>query len=687
MNHFQQSEPLKALLPHAWYPFLGRFHAPTPIQSAAIPVILRGENVLLMAPTAGGKTESFAAPMAERIQGYGSPTLSAWIISPTRALVNDLFRRLRPPLEKMGLRVGRRTGDHREISGRRPPHMVVTTPESLDSILTRAPKLLKGVRFMVLDEVHMLDKTPRGDQLACLVSRVAHISRSMQRMASSATIEDPEGLASRYLGPGHEIVRASGNRPIAADFVHGGAGDLLKALKADCAGPFKTRKVLAFVKRRADAETLYGVFKNRPPFGDAVFLHHGSLSRHQRETVEKRMLTGTSGLCFATSTLEVGIDIGDIDLIVLMSPPGDVSSLLQRMGRGNRRTATTRVLCYCRKPGDLFIYQHLLECAKKGCLLGGSHGFIPSVLAQQCLSLLMQSPGRWINPKVLASRMPPWLSKTQWNPRLGELLDHLAEKGWLLVQGNRYSMGDRLEEAFERGHIHSNIAQDAQEVQVVDQDTRKVLGTLPRSATETGSILLSGRHLEISSTAGPNRLLVRDSQVKSHLSIHKTRGPVIETALARDFARFLGFPPGTAPLLRLEDGRWGLFHFTGSLWGVLLSLLIAREKGTDVSAVNGYFMLLSQPLEDLPRNIPRSEVRGVILRHRRKLRHRIQEGGWASQIQVSWRDAHLLARVDMDGFMKELQGMSLDENIEAEQKERLVALAGGLPMADGIGRP
>ncbi len=678
MNHFQHAHTLKALLPHAWYPFLGRFRAPTPIQSAAIPVILKGHNVLIMAPTAGGKTESFAAPMAERIQGDGSPTLSAWIISPTRALVNDLFRRLTPPLEKMGLRVGRRTGDHREISGRRPPHMVVTTPESLDSILTRATKLLKDVRFMVLDEVHMLDKTARGDQLACLVSRVGRISSPLQLMASSATIEDPRGLASRYLGPTHEMVKASGSRPIAADFVHGGTGDLAKALKAACAGPFKTRKVLAFVKRRADAEILYGVFKNRPPFGDAVFLHHGSLSRHQRETVEKRMLTGTTGLCFATSTLEVGIDIGDIDLIVLMNPPGDVSSLLQRMGRGNRRTAATRVLCRCRKPGEMFIYRHLLECAEKGRLLGGSHGFIPSVLAQQCLSLLMQSPGRWVNPKVLASRMPPWLAKTPWTMRLSELMDHLAETGWLLVQKNRYTVGDRLEETFERGLIHSNIASDAQEVQVVDQDTRKVLGTLPRSATEAGHLLLSGRHLEISSTAGPDQFLVRDSQVKSDLSIHKTRGPVIETALARDFARFLEVPPGTAPLIPLKDGLWGLFHFSGSLWGVLLSLLIHRETGTDISAVNGYFMRLSGPVDKLPRSISRSEVRGVILRHRRKLRYRIQEGGWASWIPASWRDAHLLASVDIDGFMETLQGMSVDEDIQAEKKDMLVELAGAM---------
>lgn len=672
MNH---AGNIKGLLPHAWYPFLGRFPSLTPIQREAIPVILKGHNALLIAPTAGGKTESFAAPIAEMIKGDGKALcLSAWIVSPTRALVNDLFRRLKPPLEKMGLRVGRRTGEHREISGTKPPHLVVTTPESLDSILTRNPTLLKQARFIVLDEVHILDKTPRGDQLTCLVSRVTHIAKNIQVMASSATIDDPAQLALRYLGPAHTMVKAPGTRPIEADFVRGGAGELAKALNAVCTGFSGTRKILAFVKRRADAETFCRVFKHRAPFGDAVFLHHGSLSRSQREMVEKRMLTGTSGLCFTTSTLEVGIDIGDIDLIVLMHPPSDVSSLLQRMGRGNRRTGTTRVLCWCQKPGEVFMYQHLLECAKAGRLLSGPYQFIPSVLAQQCLSLLMQSPSRWISAKVLNSRMPPWLGNTPWPGRLSELMDHLAEKEWLRIQQNRYIMGDRLEDAFLRGQIHSNIADEAQEVQVVDQDTRRVLGSLPKSATETGHLMLSGRNLEISGTAGPDQLLVRDSQTKAGLSIHGTRGPVVEAALAQDFARFLNVSSGTVPLLHLRDGLWGLFHFMGSLWGVLLSLMMAQLKGIDIATVNGYFMLISQPVDRLPQNLRHSEIRKIILRHRRKLRYRIEEGGWASQIPGAFRDAHLLACVDVDGFTTTVQKMTVDEKVPPEQRDRLVEL-------------
>ena len=254
-------------------------------------------------------------------------------------------------------------------------------------------------------------------------------------------------------------------------------------------------------------------------------------------------------------------------------------------------------------------------------------------------------------------------------------MDHLAEKGWMQVQRNRYVMGDRLEDAFMRGQIHSNIAGEAQEVQVVDQGTRRILGTLPKSGTETGHLMLSGRHLEISGTAGTDQLLVRDSKIKSDLSIHRTRGPVIETALAQDFARFLGIPSGTAPLLPLEDGLWGLFHFMGSLWGVLLSLVMAQLNSMAVSTVNGYFVLLTQPVNELPEKLRHSEIRKIILRHRKKLRYRIQEGGWASQIPVSWRDAHLLACVDVDRFIKEVQSMRVDENIQPEQKMRLVELA------------
>ncbi len=676
MSDLSAIRELKRLLPKSWHAFLARFGTPTPIQLAGIPAIMKGRGVLLISPTASGKTETYTAPMAEMIQSLDGPRhLSGWIISPTRALVNDLARRLKAPLGAMGLRVGRRTGEHREISVSNPPHLVVTTPESLDSILSRSPSLLLALRFLVLDEVHMLDGTPRGDQLACLVSRVHRIRKEIQVIASSATVEDPEGLMLRYVGSDCEMVKALGNRPIEARFIHNSPGTLARELRHIRSKNPEVRKILAFVQRRADAEMLFSLFKGRPPFGDAVFLHHGSLALTRRESVERRMLTGTSGLCFSTTTLEVGIDIGDIDLIMLTSPPPDVSALLQRIGRGNRRNRVTRVCCLTANPGETRRYEHLIESAQNGRLLGGYYGFCPSVLAQQCMSLLMQTPGRWITAGAVISRMPHWLGGTPWAKRLPELLDHLVEKNWLMKSGSRYFMGDELEEAFEKGRIHSNIEDSAGDIEVIDQDTRQVLGILPQAATEAGRLLLSGRHLKVSGPAGKNRVLVKDAATKTHLKTPLSRGPIICSRLARDFARFLGVSPGDVPMVMLQDGSFGLFHFMGSLWGVLLALLITHRTGIKPEQIDGFCMHLPERLDALPNDATVEEIRATVIRHKVRLRNRIREGGWTSQIPSRWRQTHLLECMDLEGFVNRLKGMSLKHNLTLPLKETLGYLA------------
>jgi len=622
---------------------------------------MEGHPTLLIAPTASGKSEAFAAPIAEMILAESEPRkvsgLSGWIVSPTRALVNDLTRRLGPPFSAMGLAIGRRTGEHREISGSRPPHVVVTTPESLDSILAHSPSMVLQARFLVLDEIHMLDATPRGDQLACLVSRMRRIAPGLQIIASSATVDDPSGLAGRYLGACARIVQIPGGRPIEAEFVHKSAGALAETLRERIVEGAGARKVLVFVKRRADAERLFSVFKGRPPFGDSVFLHHGSLSKARREAVERRMLTGTAGLCFATTTLEVGIDIGDIDRIVLADPPSNVTSLLQRIGRGSRRMPVTRVCCLSAGQGQTLRYEHLIDCAGKGRLLGDSYHFCPSVLVQQCMSLLMQTPQKWITAKALASRMPAWLERTEWTAGLPELLDHLTDEGWLISGSGRYHMGEKLEEAFALGIIHTNIENRKGEIEIIDQDTRRVLGKLPRIAADSGRLLLGGRKLRVSATLSRSRVLVADTSARVELKVDSTRGPVISANLARDFARFIRVEPGEAPVLRLEDGSAALFHFLGSLWGALLAVLIQERTGEKPIGSNA-FCLISADLPDrFPWDMPAEEIRTAAIRHWSKLRRKIPEGPWAKLIPPDWRHRHLIGCLDIEGFTKTLGGM------------------------------
>ncbi len=652
-------EALKSVIPRAWHALLARFNTPTDVQIYGIPPIMAGGPVLLIAPTAAGKTEAYTAPIAEKILS-GRETLSAWIVSPTRALVNDLSRRITPRLAALGLRTGRRTGERKEISGAKPPHIVITTPESLDSILARTPSILSRCRFMVLDEVHMLAGTPRGDQLSCLISRVRKLAPDIQIIGSSATVDDPEDISHRYLGDNAEIIRISGDRPILAEFIEGGAGGLAKALHRLTRQPGGVRKVLVFVRRRADAERLFSAFRGRPPFGGSVFLHHGSLSRQRREAVEHRMLTGTAGLCFATTTLEVGIDIGDIDLVVLAGLPPSVSSLLQRIGRGSRRSSVARLCCMVENDAQRLRYEHLIEAARKGRLLGGRHNFRPSVLAQQSLGLLVQTPNKWITAGAMSSRLPGWVKQTGWSERLPELLEHLASLGWLYPSGHgRYTMGEKLEQAFERGLIHTNIDNEQHVIELVDQDTFQVLGTVPRFSTNDGPVLLNGRRLRVSRSLTRSKVVVADTNARADLKIPAGRGPMTSTALAQDFARFIGLDTDTTPVVHMENGVFAFFHFLGDLWGCLLDGLIEDRTGTKSIAGNAFCLLLNSVPEFFPLNAKKEEILATALRHRTRLLHFIVEGPWAKDIPPEWRTQHLLDCLDIEDFRNVLQTFAI----------------------------
>jgi len=650
----QTTEALREVLPRAWYGFLARFGAPRPIQREAARVLLEGLDALLLAPTAGGKTEAWAAPLAERVlaaRDHGeSGDLSWFVVCPTRALVNDLARRLEGPCDAVGLRVGRRTGEHREVGGDHPPHLVITTPESLDSMLARAPARLTGLRHLVLDEIHLLHASPRGDQLGCLVSRLRRLVPEVQVVGSSATVDDPQGLASRYLTGGHRTVAVASERSIQARILRGGPAALRDALAHLAARD--VRKVLAFVPRRADAERLCGAFRGRPPFGAAVFLHHGSLSQTRRETVEHKMLTGDTGLCFATSTLEVGIDIGDIDLVVLTTPPPDVASLLQRLGRGNRRTSASRVVCLADGEGQALRYEHLLAAARQGRLLSDPHPFSPGVLVQQAFSLLKQSGGGWISAERLAERLPPSLATEPWQGRLPELLSHLRRHDWLVGGPRRYHAGERLETSFEWGRIHGNIDEDVAQVSVVDRVSRQVIGKVGRQAARGGRLRLGGRRLRVTNSSGSDRLLVTDTRRGADLATGGRAGPLVPHRLARDLALHVGLFGEAAPALRLPDGRWAVLHLLGGRWAAALRIIHAERGTPGIIAVNAFAAVTSgEPEAVIP--AAKEDALEVLLRsHAGALGRRLPMGPWARDLPRSWREDHVVRWLDPPALVR-----------------------------------
>ena len=330
------------LIPRSFDALLGRFPQLLPVQRKAIPPLAEGRNVLLAAPTAGGKTEAALAPMLHRIleeAGRDVEGPALLYIVPTRALVNDVHRRLQAPMQRLGLVLGRKTGDHASLP-KQFPQLLITTPESLDSMLTRIPRRLLPLRALVLDELHALDGTPRGDQLAALVTRLRRVlaSRSgahgseLQIAMLSATIDRPKELAARYAAD-CVLVKDRGVREMRARLAESPFGENPAPKLAALIEPEHGGKVLVFANSRGDVEWGASKLRGLLPFGERVYAHHGSLAKSERERVERDFAHAKTACCFSTSTLELGIDIGDIDHVVLYGVPPDLPSFLQRVGR------------------------------------------------------------------------------------------------------------------------------------------------------------------------------------------------------------------------------------------------------------------------------------------------------------------------------------------------------------------
>jgi ATP-dependent Lhr-like helicase len=272
-------------------------------------------------------------------------------------LVNDLFARLECPLGVIGLDLVRRTGDHpTRLSDH--PHVLLTTPESFDSLLCRGlfrPRsghALAQVTAVVLDEIHLLHGSPRGEMLTWLLERLrllrGHARREswvrqdkLQVVALSATLSNPASVVREYL-PGGTVVHVAGSRQIEVVSEGEPIEDCLPAYLHQIERP---EKILVFCNSRKRADTLARDLAGKLQARKYTFaVHHGSLAKDLREDTEEKFHREKRIVVFATSTLELGIDIGDIDLVVLDGAPPDVNSLLQRIGRGNRRRKETRVM-------------------------------------------------------------------------------------------------------------------------------------------------------------------------------------------------------------------------------------------------------------------------------------------------------------------------------------------------------
>jgi ATP-dependent Lhr-like helicase len=592
------------------------------------------------------------------------------VVTPTRALGNDLCRRITRPLAELGLSLGRWTGEHKEPGSRHQggglPDVTIVTPESLDSLISRGPKRLRQVEHLFIDELHILAGTARGSQLRMLLGRLRHLSESpVQIAAASATVADPTEMASHYLRDAL-LLQESRRHVVSARLVHGASPPVVAHTLAELCREGRTDKVLLFANRRDQVERYATELRSLPAFEGNVFPHHGSLSRAFRESVEERFLAAPRGLCVATMTLELGIDIGDVDLVGLLGPPPNVSSMLQRVGRSGRRGVPPRAICFGDNEARLFRFRLLLELAAEGDLAEDPAGFHPSVLVQQALSLLHQNRGRWVSATALHSRMDEALA-AQWpRERLERLLQHLAKTGELLESSGkgRFVATEKCEQRWRRGSLHSNIA-DQGGLEVVDQLTGAVIGTVAKGELG-GSMKIGGRSRKVVA-ADWDRVVVGGA-VASRAPRFATQGvTLVSRALARATGRRLGVMPNHWPMVHLDDGEVALFHFGGTAWGLLVAAALARRKTSPEASVSplethrvGPFGLTTQAaqLARVPR-LAVEDLRALVSERRASLAQVVAMGPYHRYLPDEEYDSALFDALAVEALATELERAEL----------------------------
>ncbi len=610
---------LRKILPRSYGAFLGRFERPTPIQSEAIPAILEGHDVLLCAPTASGKTEAYGAPCAELLMAEAdkdAPELPRWLlVSPTRALANDLTRRLEAGMNNVGLGLGRYTGEHKERSKNRWPQALVVTPESLDSLLARRPHVLAQVRRVVVDEIHVLDNSVRGDQLRILLHRLDQAAENkVQRIAASATVDHAKELANRYL-QNPKICVAEGDRKVKARSF---AGTSKKAVAAHLKILAKAglRKILIFVPSRRDVDELSLGLTGQAPFGDRIYAHHGSLSQAVRERTERQFHDAPAAVAVATTTLELGIDIGSVDYVLLSSPPASVPSLMQRIGRGGRRGGFIRFGYAWRDSGEELRFKVMAKAGIRGEYLETPYGFRASVLVQQAVSL---AGGQgYVNVERLHGILPPALAEMIESQELAALLHTMVERDWLEPgRSGRYVLTEGIEERYERGTLHSNLA-DTASVDLVDRLTGDVVGQLAGGGgARPGRMAIGGTGRKVIRDDG-NRILTDASGTGQGVRYAAKGSPLTSFSLGRAIAEELGAEPNGMLVVRGE-GSLRVIHGLGSLGGIMLAALLGEQgmllPGSPPTAIS-----LALPAHPEPWSNPGADfLREFLRRHKARL--------------------------------------------------------------------
>jgi ATP-dependent Lhr-like helicase len=438
----------------AW--FAARGWTPRPHQLALLRAAEAGQSALLVAPTGGGKTLAGFLPSLMALARAPRPGLHTLYVSPLKALAVDIARNLTAPVQDMDLpiRIETRTGDtpanRRARQKADPPNLLLTTPESLELLLSQpdAGTLFGGLGTVVVDEIHALAGTKRGDQLALGLARLGVLAPEARRVGLSATVAWPEPLRAFLARSGRaedvRLVQVKGGAPpeLSVTLPEGrlpwGGHMGLASMPEVYRRIREARVTIVFVNTRAQSELCFQALWRLNDDNLPIALHHGSLTVEQRRKVEAAMAAGKLRAVVATASLDLGIDWGDVDQVIQVGAPKGVARLLQRVGRANHRMdEPSRAVLV---PANRF---EVVECA--AALEAIRHGELDGdpprpggldVLAQHVLAMACHAP---FHPDALfaeVTRAAPYAGLTRRD--FDDVLRFVEDGGYALRVYDRF---------------------------------------------------------------------------------------------------------------------------------------------------------------------------------------------------------------------------------------------------------
>lgn len=462
-----------------------------PFQEEVIPQVLDGKHLIVLAPTAGGKTEASFFPVVSRMLSEDWSGLSVLYICPIKALLNNLDVRLQRYCTLLGRQSALWHGDVKSSARKRilrePPDCLLTTPESLEVMLDSpsidAHRLFGNLQVVVVDEIHAFAGDDRGWHLLSVLERASRLAgREIQRLGLSATVGNPHVLVDWLAGS------CKGTRDV---FLPKEAGGGEADVKLDYVGSLENAAVvisrlhrgekrLVFVDSRARAERLAAELRGLQV---TTFVTHSSLSQEQRHQAEEAFATREDCVIVATSVLELGIDVGNLDRVIQIDSPSTVSSFLQRMGRTGRREGTMRnCLFLATKEPALIQAAAVIDLWADGYVEPIEPPPLPyHVLAQQLMALVLQESGigrldwfDWIRG------VPGFSSMSE--DRVAQMLSSMLDRKILWDDSGILGMGQEGEDTFGRRNFMElfsvfmspplfTILQGRQEIGYVDQST------------------------------------------------------------------------------------------------------------------------------------------------------------------------------------------------------------------------